>query len=214
MLAQENTRTYKTQEERKEDACARIIDAAFSCFGTLGYQQTTLTDIANKAGCSRELPRYHFGSKEGLVSALLDETLRSWRDVFEAATADKVYGSQALCRVVDAFATKYVESSPLLRGQLALIFGAADPGNSILRSQVVAIQRASQKSFKQIIERGMGDNGSAEPFNIEARATLLYSAFRGFAYQWMTDEDGTDIGALSNELKILITLTISPYEKS
>lgn len=50
-----------------------ILDAAIDIFGRQGYQGTGLSAIAQDAGITASAIIHHFGSKEGLLRAVLDE---------------------------------------------------------------------------------------------------------------------------------------------
>ncbi|MEM9065189.1 MAG: CerR family C-terminal domain-containing protein [Planctomycetota bacterium] len=50
----------------------RLIEAALDLFAKRGYRDTTLRDIADKAGVSHGSVRYHFGSKDALYEAALE----------------------------------------------------------------------------------------------------------------------------------------------
>ena len=49
---------------------AQILDAALACFTDVGIEATTIDDIRRHAGCSTGSIYHHFGSKEGIASAL------------------------------------------------------------------------------------------------------------------------------------------------
>lgn len=50
----------------------RILNAARTLFASLGYENTTTSAIARKAGTSESQLIKHFGSKEGLLEAIFD----------------------------------------------------------------------------------------------------------------------------------------------
>jgi AcrR family transcriptional regulator len=52
----------------------RILQSARQLFSELGYERTSLTEIAERAGLTRPAINYHFRSKESLYAALLDST--------------------------------------------------------------------------------------------------------------------------------------------
>jgi AcrR family transcriptional regulator len=190
-----------TQLERTEAARAKIIEGAFKCIGSRGYNQTTLTDIATVAGCSRELPRYHFGSKENLLKALLDDTHDEWIRQLKAAMERGIKGVDAVALIADGFARIYREDSSVMRGRLTLTLGAADPGNSQLRAQVHAMQEEVVELFGQLIASGLKPKSDYKP---KALSSILFGALRGIAYQWMTEPDSVDVTELFDELKKLL----------
>lgn len=63
----------RTQEERNAIARARLCHAALELFALKGYDSTTLSDIGVRAGYSRGLAQYHFGTKTALAELLLEQ---------------------------------------------------------------------------------------------------------------------------------------------
>jgi AcrR family transcriptional regulator len=63
----------RTQAERRADTRARLLAAARRTFARHGYSGTSLERISEAAGCTKGALYDHFGSKEGLFLALLDE---------------------------------------------------------------------------------------------------------------------------------------------
>jgi len=63
-----------TRSSPRADATRRrreeILDAALECFSTIGYDQTTLADIRERAGASTGSIYHHFGSKEQIAASL------------------------------------------------------------------------------------------------------------------------------------------------
>lgn len=52
----------------------RILQSARQLFSEVGYEKTSLTEIAERAGLTRPAINYYFRSKESLYTALLDST--------------------------------------------------------------------------------------------------------------------------------------------
>ncbi|MBK9009378.1 TetR/AcrR family transcriptional regulator [Novosphingobium sp.] len=65
----------RTQEERTEEAKARLRDAALELFAADGYDATTLAAISLHAGFSRTLAQYHYPDKGALALELLEERI-------------------------------------------------------------------------------------------------------------------------------------------
>ena len=59
----------------------RILQAAKSLFSTKGYENTSTVAISRAAGSSESQLMKHFGSKEGLLEAIFDE---SWQKINRA----------------------------------------------------------------------------------------------------------------------------------
>ena len=59
------------------DRKAEILNAAVELFGTLGYYGTSLQKIADRVGLTKAGVLHYVGSKEGLLTAALDEVYDS-----------------------------------------------------------------------------------------------------------------------------------------
>ena len=68
----------KTKEEA-EKTRARILASALSLFVKKGYEHTTFTDIAARLEMTKGAVYWHFGSKEVLLVALVNEMLEKFR---------------------------------------------------------------------------------------------------------------------------------------
>ena len=65
------TRREHTSTESRE----LILTAAAELFAAKGYRQTTFADVAERSGISRGSIPWHFGSKEGLLLAVLERSV-------------------------------------------------------------------------------------------------------------------------------------------
>ena len=63
----------RTQAERRAATRARLLAAARGTFAERGYYATSADRVSEQAGCTKGALYDHFGSKEGLFLALLDE---------------------------------------------------------------------------------------------------------------------------------------------
>lgn len=62
-------------QKRTVDTRAAIMAAGAELFATLGYSETGVRDIAERAECNQALVSYHFGGKGGLYDAILAEAV-------------------------------------------------------------------------------------------------------------------------------------------
>jgi AcrR family transcriptional regulator len=63
----------RTQEERTATTRRQLIDAAIVCLSELGYLEATVEVVASRAGVSRGAVQHHFGSRNGLLIAVVDD---------------------------------------------------------------------------------------------------------------------------------------------
>lgn len=65
----------------------RALDAALALFGTRGYEATSLDMVAADAGVRKQTILYHYGDKEGLLTAVVDRSAAEVSAAFERALA-------------------------------------------------------------------------------------------------------------------------------
>src|SRR3954451_6586237 len=65
---------------------ARILEAGRGEFALHGYA-ARLQDIASRAGLSHPTLLYHFGSKERLYAAVIEDAMRDWAAMTDAAVS-------------------------------------------------------------------------------------------------------------------------------
>lgn len=66
----------------------KILDAALELFGTVGYESTSISKIAAKAGVSKGLIYNYFESKDDLLRKLIDDLLKVGDDLMADAYVD------------------------------------------------------------------------------------------------------------------------------
>lgn len=81
-------RSATQNEALREESRARIISAALALFGAHGYERTTVRMIAETAGVAQGLMYSHFASKEALLRAIFEESVRDVYASFILAEAE------------------------------------------------------------------------------------------------------------------------------
>ena len=96
----------------------RILDVALSSFGTRGYEATSLDALAAELGVSKQTILHHFGTKDGLLDAVIDRSAGELAHVLERALASAGRGFDrvdALVRTVFRLAARRPEVLGLVR---------------------------------------------------------------------------------------------------
>jgi AcrR family transcriptional regulator len=79
---------------------ARILDAARELFGTRGFEQVTMAEVAERAGVARATVFNHFPSRHALVEAITVDVLAYWDGMLERALADARTSTPTLVRAL------------------------------------------------------------------------------------------------------------------
>ena len=80
----------RTKAQQREATMQALIDIAREHFTVRGYSQAAAEEIVAEAGLTRGALYHHFGSKEGLFSAVLVRVASDLAARIDAATADLV----------------------------------------------------------------------------------------------------------------------------
>src|SRR6188472_1561954 len=80
----------------------RILDAARAEFAQRGFPGARLQDIAERAGLTHPTLLYHFGSKEGLYAAVIEQAMLDWAAVTSRAVSDAPVGFDRVEALVSA----------------------------------------------------------------------------------------------------------------
>jgi len=76
-MGAKTSRRAKPADESRQ----RILEAAFEIANELGYEGTTISKISARSGISASSIYWHFGSKDGLLAAVLTDSFERWEAV-------------------------------------------------------------------------------------------------------------------------------------
>lgn len=140
-------RKRRSQSERTNETRARILTAVHACISDLGFARTTAAQIAKRAGVTWGAAQHHFGDKDGILIAVLEDSFERF-----AAKLAEVPDSAPLEERVAQFVDRAWEhfSSPHYRSTFEILIHAADalPRSSNWRARMeVAWSRIWREVF-------------------------------------------------------------------
>ncbi|MGI8759554.1 MAG: TetR/AcrR family transcriptional regulator [Acidimicrobiales bacterium] len=97
---------------------SRILDEALVSFAGRGYGATSLDNLASRLGVRKQTILHHFGTKEGVLAAVVDRSASELASALEVALAGAGPGFarvEALVRAVFRLAARRPELLGLLR---------------------------------------------------------------------------------------------------
>ncbi|MDP9867590.1 MULTISPECIES: TetR/AcrR family transcriptional regulator [Streptosporangium] len=185
------TRREQTSHESRE----LILTAAAELFAEKGYRQTTFADVAERSQISRGSIPWHFGSKEGLLLAVLERSVDLIRSGFPedpgagAASFDHLrQGADALMRL------------PTSKLFVTLLVEALEPGSPI-HGRYVEIHNTLREHCRRWLERLPLPPGTSA----ETLAVTMVGAVIGIHQQWLLAPDRIDPMEAVAPLWLLVT---------
>ncbi|HBZ69818.1 MAG TPA: hypothetical protein DEP35_08830 [Deltaproteobacteria bacterium] len=92
-------RVRRSHAERTADTRGRILNATIDCISELGFQRTTTQEITRRAGVTWGAVQHHFGDKDGILLAVLEDSFRR----FEARLEDLLSARTSLAERTSLF---------------------------------------------------------------------------------------------------------------
>jgi TetR/AcrR family transcriptional regulator len=166
---------------------AEIVAAAERHFAKRGFEATRLDDIASDVGIRRAAIFYHFGDKQELYSAVLDEIFGDW-----AAALPRV-GSPA--ERLEAALTGWIDFVAERPSVARLILREAANSQPGVVSPFVRAGSAPVEWFRELIEEGIA-TGELKPLIEPHRFTSLMGAVTVFhfaAMPWLSLDTPFDL---------------------
>jgi len=186
------------RQQRSHESTQRLLDAAAELIAERGLAEATLAAIGKRAGFSRGIVSTRFGSKEGLLWALVERSTEPWMPMVTRADAPGT-GFERIVALVRAIGDHAQRDPRSLRVLQRVIIEAAESSPALharLQHSVVVIRRYAWFLFQE----GIAD-GSIRPTTDPAVAgDLLVVTLRGISYQWFLYPDDVDLAELHDGL--------------
>ncbi|MBC7269502.1 MAG: TetR family transcriptional regulator [Streptomyces sp.] len=181
----------------------RLADAAFALFDERGYEQTTVDDIAERAGVGRTTFFRHYRSKEAVIFPDHDRLLDLIRDRLSTSSH-----STALVAVSDAVRLvllHYVEEGDLARRRYALTSKVA-----VLRDREIASVARYQRLFREFIAEWMGDPTASASLRAELMAASVVAAHNHVLRRWLRGESSDPVAEVDEAMREVLALFPAP----
>jgi AcrR family transcriptional regulator len=178
----------RTQEQRTAASDAAMADAASALICERGAAATTLKDVGVRAGYSRGLAGYRFGSKAGLWSFLV----RTIGDEWLAQLAGAVAGTTGLATIhaaADAHCALLLGPSERIRAFYILWFESVGP-DPALRGVIAHVHERRRHDVQRWIEGGQAEGAIDAGVDARAIAEQFVATIVGIVYAWLVADPG------------------------
>ncbi len=215
------------QAQRRRDSDRRMIEAAMALFAEHGYRGTTLVQIGARAGCTGTLVSNRFGSKAGLLRAVLAHILNR----FVADEAEQDAQAEALAAALDApspelrerrtgagrpagdedaadalrrFVADYLRDVGARQDRvraLYAIMGEALAGLPEIGDEVVKVNVVFRNRVARLIADGVASGAFRADLDIDNAALLVVGLLRGVTQQVLAEPATFEATALIGEIQ-------------
>ncbi|WP_068896827.1 TetR/AcrR family transcriptional regulator [Planomonospora sphaerica] len=179
-------RIERTQESRR-----LLVTAAAELFAEKGYRQTSFIDIAERAGISRGSIPWHFGSKLGLLEAVVEDRLQAVLTALPPIPGESP--GDPLDQVMDFIRL------PATRLFITLLAEAVEAGSPI-REHYARLHAALRQAVRARIPAEALPPGTTS----EALTVLLVGAVIGVHAQWRVAPEAVDLEAVRATIRALL----------
>ena len=200
MTAEVATSAKAQQAARSRQA---LIQAAMDLFAERGYRGTSVQAIGELAGVSRGSIFWHFGSKEGLLWAVVERAFQEWESDVLVPDVGDATGVQAMRRALAAHRRFLTERSEALRLFYLLMFESLGPHPELAQEFArlhTHLRDMTVGWMKAAIETGE----MRADVDATAVVTLITGALGGLAYQWLLDPGGFDLDRAYADLEQIL----------
>jgi AcrR family transcriptional regulator len=196
-IGRERGRTAQGASSRE-----RILDAAVELISERGYSATSVDSLCRRAGIVKTALYWHFGSKEGLLAAVIDRVASAWIDEIQKSVFQVGEPLERLTRALQGM-REIVEKRPeLLRLLLSVLLersGDDDETRAALQRIFVRARRAVVEGIEATAP------GVRDPDLI---AHTIMSMMQGSLLLRMVDPEGADLDRLFGELQHTVILVM------
>lgn len=181
---------FRPETQRKR---AEILDSAVEIFGTRGYANGTLSEIADQVNITHAGVLHHFGSKENLLLEMLAYRDRS--DVEDLEGQHIPDGAELFLHLVQ---TALANSRRAGIVQVYTVLAAesvteSHPARPFFEKRYASLREEIGDAFRLVCKQ----HGVTTPETIEPAAAAILAAMDGLQLQWLLHPDSVDLAVAS-----------------
>jgi AcrR family transcriptional regulator len=181
----------------------RILDAAVELISERGYSATSVDALCRRAGIVKTALYWHFGSKEGLLAAVIDRVASAWIEEIQKTAYQAGDPQERLSRALQGMRTIVEQRPQLLKLLLAVLLeraGDDDETRAALQRVFVRARRAVVEGIESTVP------GVRDPDLI---AHTIMSLVQGALLLRLADPEGADLDRLFADLRHTVVLVMA-----
>ncbi len=178
-------------QQRAQRTRERLLDTALRLISEKGSGETTFEAISEASGISRGSIRFHFGSKSGLLFAVVDRAF----DVFENEILAPLLGDDG----PTTFAEAIEANRDFLRdhqeaGRLFLVLMSESLGpRRELQPQLSELYERFRRFIRVWVQAAQRNGSVAPRVDVDSASAVILGALVGLHYQWQLDPERVEL---------------------
>ena len=197
------------KQARSQLSTGRLIDAAAELIAEGGYERMTLVAIGERAGYSHGLVTARFGSKEGLLWALVEKMVDDWRESMLRPTLAGKIGREAVQVMIETLRTSWTRHPARMRTFYILIFQALLPMPT-LQERMADLHRDFREKLREDFDKAIAAQMLDPATDTGLAARLIISGLRGAIYQAMLDPQEISVDQALTDVSQLADILLRP----
>lgn len=185
-------RRFREPENSRE----RILEAAAELFSQKGYAGTGVDQLAARAQIAKTAIYYHFGNKEGLVTAVLDRAATAWIEGIREASSQAGEPLARLDRALTGMRTM-LEEKPWIMKLLQILALEVAEQKPEVRATLRSIVRRARDAFTQGMHEALG----VEVPDADSVAGVILALLDGFSLGVHLDPDLVSFDQAFDEIR-------------
>lgn len=196
----------RTQAERRDESGRSLVEAAIAVAARDGVSAVTFEAIGREAGYSRGLATQRFGSKRGLIEAVIARLHEAQESALLAHEIDSRPGLEAVLSFVDVY----------LRGLAGehdgrayfMLLSAAVADATELRAAFAEEHGRIERRLEDLVRRGQAEGAIRRELDPAAAALMVGSLLFGLSMQTLVDPT-TDLDPIRETSLTMLRLSLA-----
>ena len=158
------------------DTRGRVIKAAVDCIIDLGfYRGSSTNEIARRAGVTWGVIQHYFGTREGLMLAVLEDGASHMISTVESARIDGSTVTERMAQLIDVFSAHYGRREYLASLQVMLNMDHDPRTSADVRKTMTETAERSNVHVRRLLKEALGAAANRPDLT-----TTIFLIIRGF----------------------------------
>lgn len=177
------------------DSVAEILDCAALCFTEMGFQGTSIDDVARRLGATKGRIYHYFRSKTDLFFEVHREGMRRLMDAVISAISQGGTGREKLLHMIEAHALTMMQNTAyeavVVQGVHMHRLSATTPEQRVILDELMDIRHRFEQLFVDTMLEGQADGSVREGADVSLAVKGLLGAVNWMAIWYRPRLDET-----------------------